>query len=126
MKKRILFFLFVFVSLTLVLSSCGESSSGSGGNLGDMKGGDAIQGNEKYEKLLSHYDNMIKILKDNKGNREKALKETSAYTDKYADEIEQLTIEIEKNPLEFIKYAEPYAQKLEEFNKSMAEIMTQP
>jgi hypothetical protein len=105
-------------AVTIVLLFAFASCGGSGGAAG---------GNDPYAKFISHYDNMIKIVRDNKGNPDKMQKELTAYQSKNEAEMDKLTKDMEKfakdNPMKALEYATQIMSKTEELSK-LAEEMT--
>lgn len=102
MAKRIVFASLVCVLILGFSSACGGAGSGS----------------DAFNKLIGHYDNMIKIVKDNKGNAEKANQLLEEYSKKYEAEIEKLSSEIEnlaqKEPLKYMELSGKLMEKVGE------------
>jgi len=80
--------------------------------------GGAGSGSDAFNKLIGHYDNMIKIVKDNKGNPEKANQLLEEYNKKYDSEIEKLSSELEnlsqKDPMKYMELSGKLLEKVGE------------
>jgi hypothetical protein len=109
MSKKIPIVFVIGLALALVLSACG-----------------AAAGNAAFDKLLGHYDAMIKIMRDNKADSDKAMKELNAYQEKNKAELDQLDKDLkdytEKNPLQAVEFLTKFAKKTEELAQVSAEM----
>ena len=113
MRNRLLMLCAVATVLLFALASCGGSGAAAGGN-------------DPYAKFIGYYDNMIKIVRDNKANPEKMQKELTDYQTKNQAEMDKLSKDMqnfaEKNPLKALEYATQIMNKTEELTKLTEEI----
>jgi hypothetical protein len=112
MKKTVALLAGVAFIMAL-LSACG----GGGGLEGDTG---------PFGKFLTHYDNMIKIIRDNKDNPEKASEALAAYQEQNQAELDRLSKEMEeyskKDPMKALQLTAAVLKKTEELTQLSSEI----
>lgn len=112
MKRFVLCTLAAIAALSLLLApACSKSSSG-----------------DPMDDMIKHTKAMIQIIKDNKDDCEKVVKELNAYTEKHKKEFEELSKkgkEMEKSMSEEDKkkYAEKAMKKMEGILKDSMSVM---
>jgi hypothetical protein len=94
MIKRLSVLLAVGFGLSLVLAACDRPAGGRNSDGRDLGGKDSgsknAGGKDPYTRLIDHTDNMIRILKDNKEDPDKAMKELTAYQASNNAEVQKL------------------------------------
>ncbi|MBN2352338.1 MAG: hypothetical protein JXD23_07205 [Spirochaetales bacterium] len=107
MFKKISVWCLVLAAVSLLLAACGG-------------------GNASVDRMFAHYDAMIKILRDNKSDPDKAFKALNDYQEANKVEMDQLDNEIteftKKNPLQAAGYLTKVADKAAELAKLTAEL----
>jgi hypothetical protein len=108
--KRLSMLLAVGVALALALAACGRSADRS----------------DPYAKLLAHTNKMIEILKDNRADPDKAIKELAAYQEEHKAELNELKQDLadfmQKDPMKAAAVSAVYGLKSAELDSLTAEM----
>jgi len=108
MTRRLSLSLALGVALTFALGACGSKPPAPSG------------GGDPFAKLIGHTNQMIQILKDNKADPDKALKELAAYQEKHSAEMEsdrqQVGELMQKDPMKVAAPSSVYGIKSAELD----------